>query len=127
MNSDEHGLEYGDFTREIIGCSMEVLNKLGHGFLEKPYENALVVEFGLRGISYRQQPRYDVLYKEVVVGEYIPDLIVCGKVVVDVKTIDHITDHEVGQMLNYLKITGLKVGLIINFKKSRLQWKRVVL
>ncbi len=106
---------------------MEVLNKLGHGFLEKPYENALVVEFGLRGISYRQQPRYDVLYKEVVVGEYIPDLIVCGKVVVDVKTIDHITDHEVGQMLNYLKITGLKVGLIINFKKSRLQWKRVVL
>jgi GxxExxY protein len=62
-----------------------------------------------------------------MVGEYIPDLIVGGAVVVDAKVIDRITNHELGQMLNYLKITGLKVGLILNFKHAKLEWKRVSL
>ncbi len=106
---------------------MEVLNELGHGFIEKPYENALVVEFGCRQIPFRQQSRYDILYKGVNVGTYIPDLIAFESVVVDTKVIDRITDHEIGQMLNYLKLSGLKVGLIINFKRAKLEWKRVVL
>jgi GxxExxY protein len=84
------------------------------------------VEFGLRGIPWSQQPRYDVVYKTVKVGEYVPDLIVYGCVVVDTKVIDRITDHELGQMLNYLKITGHPVGLILNFKRGRLEWKRVI-
>jgi GxxExxY protein len=62
MNSDIHGFEYKDETHAIIGCSMEVLNELGHGLLEKPYENALCVEFGLRNIPYDQQARYKILY-----------------------------------------------------------------
>lgn len=86
---------------------MEVLNTLGHGLLKEPYENALVVEFGLRGIPFRQQPRFDVIYKGVKVGDYVPDLIVFDKIVVDAKTIDRITDVERGQILNYLKITQL--------------------
>ena len=106
---------------------MEVLNTLGHGPLEKPYENALCVEFGLRKIAYAQQPRFDVVYKEVKIGEYIPDLIVFNKIVVDTKTIERITDHEKGQILNYLKITGLRVGLILNFKYAKLQWERLAL
>ena len=106
---------------------MEVLNGLGHGLLEKPYENALAVELGLKRIPYRQQPRFDVIYKTVKVGEYIPDLIVFDSVVVDTKAIDKITDIEKGQILNYLKITGLKVGLILNFRYPKLQWERVVL
>jgi uncharacterized protein (DUF433 family) len=69
-----------------------VLNELGHGLLEKPYENALVVEFGLRAIPYVQQRRYDVLYKTVKVGEYVPDLIAFGAVVVDSKVIERISD-----------------------------------
>ena len=117
----------GDKTHEIIGCAMEVHNALGHGLLEKPYENALVVEFGLRGIPYRQQARFDVLYKGVHVGEYIPDLIAFDEVVVDTKVIEAIRDPEIGQMINYLRITGLRVGLILNFKKTSLEWKRVVL
>ena len=127
MDADGLGFEYKNETREIIGCSMEVLNELGHGLLEKPYENALCVEFGLRDIPYAQQAHYKVLYKNVQVGEYIPDLIVFDKIVVDTKVIDRITDHEIGQMLNYLKITGHRVGLIINFKKAKLEWKRVAL
>ena len=127
MGINKCGLLLEDETREIIGCAMEVLNSLGHGLLERPYENALVVEFQLRGIPCKQQPHYDVVYKDVTVGQYIPDLIVFDQIVVDTKVIKEITDHEIGQMLNYLKITGAKVGLIMNFKYAKLQWKRLLL
>ena len=111
----------------IVGAAMEVLNGLGHGLHEKPYENALVVEFGLQNIPFTQQPQYDILYKKVKVGEYVPDLIVFSSIVLDTKVIDAITDHERGQMLNYLQITGLKVGVILNFKRAKLEWERIVL
>jgi len=137
MDADEHGsdplkilfidMEHELETGSVLNCAFEILNEMGHGLLEKPYENALCVEFGLRGIPFLQQPRYDVIYKTVKVGEYIPDLIVLDKVVVDTKVIDRITEHELGQMLNYLKITNLPVGLILNFKRSKLEWKRVIL
>jgi GxxExxY protein len=127
MNTNEHQLLFKEEVFQIVGCAMEVLNELGHGLLEKPYENALVVEFGLRGIPYTQQPRFDVIYKGVKIGDYIPDLIVFEKIVVDAKTIDRITDVERGQILNYLKITQLKVELILNFKKPKLEWERLVL
>lgn len=126
MNTDNK-LTNTDLTREIIACAMEVLNTLGHGLLEKPYENSLVVELKLRGVPFRQQPRFNVVYKSVPVGEYIPDLIVADQVVVDAKVIEAITDFELGQMLNYLKITSLHVGLILNFRRAKLEWKRVVL
>jgi GxxExxY protein len=112
---------------QIVGCAIEVLNELGHGLHERPYENALVVEFGLRGIPLVQQPRFDVLYKTVKVGEFVPDLIAFNAVVVDAKVIDAITDHERGQILNYLRITGHKVGVILNFKCAKLEWERIVL
>ena len=112
---------------EIVGSAMEVLNELGHGFHEKPYENALIVEFRLRGIPFNQQPSYEMLYKGHNVGLFIPDLIVFGTVVVDTKVIDRITDLERGQMLNYLRITKLRVGVIINFKHATLEWERLVL
>ena len=121
------GLIHGDLTHSIIGAAMEVLNGVGHGFHEKPYENALVVEFGLRGIPYRQQPCFDITYKNSKVGAFVPDLIAFDQVVVDAKTIERITDHERGQMMNYLRITGFKVGLILNFSKPRLEWERIVL
>jgi GxxExxY protein len=111
----------------IVGAAMEVLNELGHGLHEKPYENALVVEFQRSGIVFAQQQHFDVLYKGVKVAENAPDLIVFNAMVVDTKVIEAITDHERGQMLNYLKITGLKVGVILNFKRAKLEWERIVL
>jgi GxxExxY protein len=81
----------------------------------------------MRGIPFIQQPRFDVLYKSVNVGQYVPDIIAHNGIVVDAKTIDRITEHELGQMLNYLRITDLPVGLILNFKRARLEWKRVIL
>lgn len=118
---------YKEETHRIIGCAFEVLNTLGHGLLEKPYENALVVEFMEQNMIYKQQPRFPVIYKSVNVGEYIPDLIVFDKIIVDTKVIAEIGNNEKAQMINYLKITGLKVGLILNFKYSKLQWERIAL
>ena len=111
----------------VGGCAIEVLNVRGHGLHEKIYENCLCVELRLRNISYNQQERHQVLYKGELVGEYIPDLVVQQKLIVDTKTIDRITDHERGQMLNYLRITTLPVGIILNFKHARLEWERLVL
>jgi GxxExxY protein len=116
-----------DEVYQIVGAAIEVLNGLGHGFHEKPYENALVVECGLRGIPLQQQPRYDLVYKQVKIGEYVPDLIVFGAVVVDTKVVESIGDYESGQMLNYLRISDLQVGVILNFKRAELEWKRMVL
>ena len=113
-------------THQIIGCAFEVLNELGHGLYEKLYEDSLVLEFRLRGIPCDQQRRFDVLYKGQSVGFFQPDLIAFSTVVIDTKTIDRITDEDRGKMLNYLKVTGLRVGLILNFKHPRLEFERIV-
>ena len=81
----------------------------------------------MRNIPFRQQPLFDVLYKGLKVGLFIPDLIAFDGVVVDTKVIEHITDVERGQMLNYLRITALRVGVILNFKHAKLEWERIVL
>src|SRR5438445_12975953 len=112
---------------QIVGCAVEVLDTLGHGLIEKPYENALAVEFGLRNVPFRQQALFDVLYKGHKVGLFIPDLIAFDAIVVDTKVIDQITDHERGLMLNYLRITNLRIGVILNFKHAKLEWERIVL
>ena len=129
MNTDEHKYDglHAALTYEIVGCAMEVLNELGHGLHEKPYENSLVVEFALRKHTVDRQRRCGVTYKGVPVGEFVPDLIVDDAVVVDSKVIEKIGDIERGQMLNYLRITKLRVGLLLNFKRPKLEWERVIL
>jgi GxxExxY protein len=114
-------------TEKIIGFAFEVLNEVGHGLNEKIYENALTVLFKLNSIAFDQRRRFSVSFRGVEVGEFIPDLIVFCSVIVDTKVIDRITDHERGQMLNYLRITKLRVGLILNFKNARLEFECIVL
>jgi GxxExxY protein len=127
MDTNDGRLLFRDEVFQIVGCAIEVLNTIGHGLIEKPYENALVVEFGLRKVPYRQQPLFDVPYKEHKVGLFIPDLIAFDAGVVDTKVIEQITDHERGLMLNYLRITKLRAGVILNFKHAKLEWERIVL
>jgi GxxExxY protein len=127
MDTNAEKLLFRDEVFQIVGCAIEVLNTLGHGIVEKPYENALVVEFGLRKIPFRQQHAFDVLYKGQKVGLFVPDIIAFDSIIVDTKVIDGITDHERGLMLNYLRITGLRVGLILNFKHRKLERERIVL
>jgi GxxExxY protein len=127
MHTNDDKLLFKQEVFRIVGCAIEVLNALGHGLVEKPYENALVVEFGLQGIPFQQQPSFDILYKGHNVGLFVPDLIAFDTVVVDAKVIDRITDHERGLMLNYLRITNQRVGVILNFKHRKLEWERIVL
>jgi GxxExxY protein len=127
VNIDGRKLLFKGEVFQIVGCAIEVLNTLGHGIIEKPYENALVVEFRLRNIPFRQQPPFDVTYKGYKVGLFIPDLIAFDAIVVDTKVIDQITDHERGLMLNYLRITRTRVGIILNFKHRKLEWERLAL
>ena len=127
MDTNKHELLLKDEVFQVVGCAMEVLNTLGHGLLEKPYENALVVEFQQQEIPFAEQPRFPVIYKSVNVGEYIPDLIVFDKIIVDTKAIEQIGNNEKAQIINYLKITGLRVGLLLNFKHAKLEWERIVL
>ena len=127
MQMDSQELLLREEVYGIVGCAMEVLNILGHGLLEKSYENALTVEFNLRKIPFEQQKQMDVLYKQIKVGNYIPDLIAFEKIIIETKTIDRITDFERGQLINYLKIAQLHVGVILNFKHAKLEWERIVL
>jgi GxxExxY protein len=127
MDTNNEKLLFRDEVFQIFGCAIEVPNTLGNGIVEKPYENALVVELGLRKIPFRQQLAFDVLYKAQKVGLFILDLIAFDSIVVDTKVIDRITDHERGLMLNYLRITGSRVGVILNFKYRKLEWERIVL
>jgi|SRR5713101_5878316 len=126
MDTNEGKVLLKDEVFQVVGCAIEVLNTLGHGLIEKPYENAVVVEFGLRKIPFRQQPAFDILYKGHKIGLFVPDLIAFDSIVVDTKVIDRITDHERGLMLNYLRITNLRVGVILNFKRAKLEWERIV-
>lgn len=120
LNSDDQ-----EVTRPIVGCAMRMMDTLGHGFHEKIYENALCVEMEAGGIPFQQQPRFPIFHRSVLVGEYVPDLIVLGRIVVDTKTIERIGDLEIGRMLNYLRCTSLELGLMINFKRPRLEWRHV--
>jgi len=123
----EDKLLYADLTYKIIGAAIEVHNILGPGFLEAVYEEALAHEFGLRAISFERQKTFSVPYKTVSAGIYRPDFVVDDKVIVDTKAIRQLTEIEEAQIINYLKVTGLRVGLIINFGARSLEYKRRVL
>ncbi len=127
MSTNDDKLLLKQEVFRIVGCAIEVLNTLGHGLVEKPYENALVIEFCLQEIPFQEQPSFDVLYKGHKIGLFVPDLIAFDSIVIDTKAIDRITDHERGLMLNYLRITNLRVGVILNFKRAKLEWERIVL
>lgn len=120
-------MEDGDLTYQIIGCAMRVHTELGPGLREKPYENALAIDFGEQEISFDKQLRFPILYHGIQVGDCQPDFIAAEEVIVDCKSISKIGDDEIGQMLNYLRITKKSVGLLLNFKNVKLEFKRVVL
>ncbi|HKK19313.1 MAG TPA: GxxExxY protein [Opitutales bacterium] len=110
---------------ELNGAGMRILNELGHGLREKTYERALCVELDHLDIAYSQQKSYPVIYRGVKVDEYIPDLEVEDALLLDTKVVPKIGDTEIGQMLNFLKITRKPVGLIQNFKHPKLEWRIV--
>lgn len=119
-------MKHEELTGEIIGAAVAVLYALRPGLDEKLYESALVIELAARGHVAEQQREYPVQYRGHFVGKLVPDLIVDGKVIVDAKVATGFTDSHMAQMLGYLNITGLEVALLLNFRDSKLKWKRVV-
>jgi len=126
MNTNKHELKNYDIVYQVVGCAMEVINELGHGLREKTYEKALIVELKRDNFLFSQQKIYKVYYKNVHIDDYIPDLLVNDEVIVEIKVVENICDEHTGQVINYLKISGCSLGLILNFKHSKLEWKRVI-
>ncbi len=125
MDTDGEFL-HKELTGEIIAAAYDVHNGLGCGLLEKVYENALVRELGLRKRRVSSQKEFRVVYKGEGVGSYYADLVVEEKVMVEVKAVDKISSVHRAQLLNYLRISGLRVGLIVNFARPRLKSERLV-
>ena len=110
-----------DLTREIIACAMEVHSNLGPGLLENIYEQALIHEFDLRKISYENQKEVIISYKDKCVGSHRLDLIVDDKVILELKAVNELHKVFEAQIISYLKATGIKIGLLINFNVNKLK------
>ena len=117
---------HSELTRAVIGAAMEVHSNLGPGFLESVYEAAMAIEFDLRSVPYERQKAIPVMYKGKKAKEFFCDFPVDGKVLIELKALKTITSVEEAQVLNYLKATGLHVGLLINFGEQSLRYKRLV-
>ena len=120
-------LIHSEITGKVIGAALEVWKVLGYGFLEKVYENSLVEESKRIGLRVQQQFGIEVLYKEAVVGQYAADLFVEEKVLVELKSEKEFNSKHEVQLLNYLKATGVHVGLLFNFGEKKCEWKRLVM
>ncbi len=113
-------------SKLVIGCGIEVSNNLGSGFLESVYENALAIELQRQGVRFERQKPLKVAYKGEVVGSYVADLIVEGQLLVELKALKDLTGEHEAQVINYLRATGIGVGLLLNFGTPRLGIRRVV-
>lgn len=125
MNTDE--FPFKGECYDIIGACMEVSNELGSGFLEAVYQEALCYEFADQGIPFENEKILDVYFKgRLLKKKYTADFMCFGEVVLEIKAIDTLHPEHTAQVLNYLKATGKKIGLLVNFGTSKLQYKRVI-
>ncbi|MEO8615942.1 MAG: GxxExxY protein [Luteolibacter sp.] len=125
MPYDSKTYPHSELTDKIIGAAIAVHRALGPGLDEKIYEKALCLELAAQSLEFTQQERFPVSYRNQVVGTLITDLIVSGKVIIEAKVVSSIIDAHIAQTLSYLSITGLQVGLILNFRTPTITLKRV--
>ena len=127
IKNNEKDILYKSLSDRIICAAFNVYNILGSGFLEKVYENALCIEFDRLDISYKRQKPITVLFREQVVGDYIADIIVDQKIIIEIKATQDIANFHNAQILNYLKATNYRLGYLINFgNKGKLYFKRFI-
>jgi len=118
---------FKELSYRIVGLAMDVHNELGYGFLEKVYENALLILLNEKGINAKQQKSVAVYFHGKEVGKYTTDIVVEDKIILELKSTESIADAHRAQALNYLKATGMRLAIIINFGKKRLEYERLVL
>ena len=126
MNTDERRGGINETTEKIIGAALKVSNVLGCGFLEKVYENALVIELRKQGLDVKQQCGVSVRYEQEIVGQYMADLVVENEVIVELKAVTVIDGVHRAQCINYLRASGRRLCLLLNFGRPRLEIARIV-
>ena len=127
MDTKMNNILYKDLSYQIIGLAMEVHRKLGYGFLEKVYENSLMILFRKEGIRSEQQYPIKVYFDRKVVGNYVADILIENKIIIELKCVEKINNIHKAQALNYLKATRMRLAIILNFAKDKLQYERLVL
>ena len=132
MNTDKGKTKEGiypeeELTEKILKCAFAVHNSLGAGFLERVYSNALLLELRSCGETPQQEVPFSVQYRHTSVGEYVADLIVSGRVLVELKASASLGPADIAQVLNYLRASGIRVGLLLNFGRPKLEYRRLVL
>lgn len=115
-----------ELSQRVIGCAFEVSNTLGAGFFENVYEKALCVELEKSGLNFQCQKSVIVKYKDILVGEYITDIVVEDRLLLELKAVKSLYSEHEAQLMNYLKATGLSYGLLLNFGKPKLGIKRMI-
>jgi len=123
MNTDQENT----LTERVLGAVFEVSNTLGAGFLEKVYQRALLRELGLRGIKGTAEASFAIGYKGQCIGEYYCDILVEDTLVVELKCVDRFANEHIAQCLNYLRASGQRICLLVNFQKPKAEWRRIVL
>lgn len=116
---------YQELTETILGCCFDVMNELGVGFLESVYKNALLIALREKGLKVEVEKRFQVIFRERKIGLYIADLVVEGKVIIELKCCESLLGEHQAQLINYLKVSSILVGLLVNFRKRKLEYKRV--
>jgi len=117
-------VKHGELTEKIIGAAFDVSNELGNGFIESVYEKALLISLRERGIHAESQKPLQVFFHEQAVGKFVADVIVEDEIILELKAVKTIAPEHIAQVINYLKATGLEVGLLLNFGKRRLEYRR---
>ncbi len=119
------GLPYSDITENILGICFDVMNELGSGFLENVYKNALFIILKEKGLSVLAEQTFEIVFRNHKIGKYIADLIVENSIIIELKCCKKLLPEHQAQLINYLKASGLPVGLLVNFGNQKLEYKRV--
>jgi|SRR5277367_3837928 len=121
----EKELPQSELTRTVLGCCFEVMKELGPGFLERIYKNALLITMKERGLQVQTEKPFEVVFRNKVIGRYNADLVVEKTVIIELKCCESLVREHQAQLFNYLKVSGLPIGLLINFRRRKLEYQRL--
>jgi len=127
MTINKANIVYSDLSYQIMGAVFEVHKKLGPGFLESVYQKALIEELSGRGMNVETERVIDLIYKDKKIGAHRLDLVIEDKVVVELKTVEGFSIHHKAQLTSYLKASGYKLGILVNFSKAKVEYRRVLI
>jgi len=122
---DKNQLLFQELTETILGCCFDVMNELGVGFLESVYKNAIFIALREKGLRVDVEKRFEVIFRGRKIGLYIADLIVEGNVIIELKCCESLLGEHQAQLINYLKVSNIPVGLLVNFGKRKVEYKRL--